>query len=147
MPLISLVLCTPIIKFPIYILTVSLLLLLKFVSFHSFVFEFPYRLSSLRILVILYFNILVFIIPVPVSSFAFLSSVSWFSVSIRRLCLFLAVSISAWGSARWRYLRDGTRNPSIGPPSPPFLLFPFAVTFPWCQPSLTFHSTLKFPKF
>ena len=81
------------------------------------------------------------------SIFRLFFSISWFSVSMRRVCLFLSVSPFAWGSARWRHLRHGTWNPSIGRPPPPFLLFPFAAIFLHCEPSVTFHSTLLFPKF
>ena len=63
MPLISLVLFTPTAKFSICILPVSLHLLFKFLSFYSFVSEFPYRLSSA--------NIPVYYIPVLFQSWLF----------------------------------------------------------------------------
>ena len=114
---------------------------IRFLSFNFFVSEFLYRLSSVSF-PSYYIPVFVSIIPVPVPSFAFVLSVSWFSVSMRCVCLFLAVSSFAWGSARWRHLRDGTWNPPIGLPSPPFLLFPFVANFLCYQPSFTFHSTL-----
>ena len=85
-----------------------------------FVSEFPYRLLSVSIPVILYSSIPAFIILVLVPSFAFFLSLSWFSVSMRCVCLFLAVSPFAWGSARQHHLCDETLNPSIGCPPPPF---------------------------
>ena len=65
MPLVSLVLCTPTVEFLIFILSVSLLLFSKFLSFYSFVCEFSYRVSSANIPVILYSSSPVFIIPYP----------------------------------------------------------------------------------
>ena len=48
-PLISLMSCTPTVKFLIFCLSISLLLLFQFSLFFSLICEFPYRLSSLAI--------------------------------------------------------------------------------------------------
>ena len=88
-----------------------LLLLSKFLLFHS--------------------SIIVFIIPVTVPSFALLLSVSKFSVSMRRVLVTFHSSFLAWGSASWRHLRDGTRNPSISRPPSTVLAIPACRQFPW----------------
>ena len=73
-----------------------------------------------------------------------------FSISKRRVCcvcgVYVAFSPFVWGSAPGRHLRNGTRNPSIGRPHPPFLLLPFVANFLCCQPSFIFHWILQFPK-
>ena len=109
MPLISLVLCAPTVTFPIFILQVSTLLLLKFPSYYIPVFQsllFPY------------------LFHLPLSFLLF----PGFSLSVWRVYLFLDVFPFAWGSAWWRHLRDGTRYPTID--RPPF--FRFVLDLPVC---------------
>ena len=50
-------------------------------------------------------------------------------------------------SARQRHLTEGIRNHTIGRPRSTSLLFPLAADFLYCHTSLTFSSTLYFPKF
>ena len=117
-----LVLWIPAVKFPTFMLSFSLLRLSKFLLFYS--------------------SILVFIIPVPIPSFALLLSVSKSFILMRHVWIFSLSSPFAWGSASWRHLRDGTRNPSIH--CPPFAVLALPA---YRQSSLTFYSTLQFPKF
>ena len=110
-----------------------------FLSFHSFVSEFPYRLLSVSIPVILYSSIPVLIIPVTFhhSPFSFLLPGSSFPCGVYVFSSQLPALPEARHTGAIYEMGLGTSRPP-----PPFLLFPFAANFRCGQSSLTFHLTL-----